>query len=212
VLSAAGYDVTALSRSGRAAAAAAAEAERAGGAFTHYACDLTKHAEVAATVAPIAKRIDVLVHTAHAILIRPFAETSPEEFEAVWRAGCLSAMNVASIIVPEMAARRQATAIFTGATASIRGGAKFPAFASAKFALRGFAQALAREMGPKGVHIAHVIVDGLIDEPQTTQRFGSASSTRIDPEAIAATYLNIVRQPPSAWTHELDLRPSSESF
>ncbi|MCW5705314.1 MAG: SDR family NAD(P)-dependent oxidoreductase, partial [Bradyrhizobium sp.] len=101
---------------------------------------------------------------------------------------------------------------FTGATAGIRGGANFSAFASAKFALRGLAQSLAREFAPKGVHVAHLVLDGLIDEVQTERRFGTASATRMSPQAIAQACLDLTTQDPSAWTHEMDLRPFSERF
>jgi len=111
-----------------------------------------------------------------------------------------------------MAARGKGTIIFTGATAGIRGGAKFSAFASAKFALRGLAQALAREFGPVGVHVAHLVLDGLIDEVQTERRFGTSSSARMSPQAIAQACLDLSAQHPSAWTHEMDLRPFSERF
>ena len=145
-------------------------------------------------------------------LIKPFAEPSPEEFEATWRVGCLGATLVARAVAPAMVARGKGTMIFTGATASIKGGPGFSAFASAKFALRGFAQALARELGPKGVHVAHVVLDGLIEEPQTTSRFGHATAARMEPDAIAAAYLALARQHRSAWTHEVDLRPFCEKF
>jgi NAD(P)-dependent dehydrogenase (short-subunit alcohol dehydrogenase family) len=100
----------------------------------------------------------------------------------------------------------------SGATASLKGTGKFVAFASAKFALRGLAQSLAREYAPKGIHVAHVVLDGLIDEPQTSERFGPEKSTRMEPDAVAREYLNLAAQHPSAWTHELDLRPFSERF
>jgi NAD(P)-dependent dehydrogenase (short-subunit alcohol dehydrogenase family) len=89
---------------------------------------------------------------------------------------------------------------------------KFAAFAPAKFALRGLAQSLSWEFGRQGVHVAHVVLDGLIDEPQTDARFGPAKSTRMDPDAIAQAYLALATQHRSAWTHELDLHPSSERF
>jgi NAD(P)-dependent dehydrogenase (short-subunit alcohol dehydrogenase family) len=111
-----------------------------------------------------------------------------------------------------MIARGKGAIILTGATAGIRGAAQFSAFASAKFALRGLAQSLARECGPKGVHVAHVILDGLIDEAQTDQRFGPPQSARMDPDAVASIYLELASQHPSAWTHEMDLRPFSERF
>jgi len=124
---------------------------------------------------------------------------------------------VAQAVIPHMAARRQGMIILSGATAGLRGGANFSAFASAKFALRGLAQSLAREYGPKGVHVAHVVLDGLIDEPQTDRRFGaqaseSQASGRMDPRSIAQAYLDLTRQEPSTWTHEMDLRPFSEKF
>jgi len=111
-----------------------------------------------------------------------------------------------------MVARKTGTIILTGATAGRRGGAKFAAFASAKFALRGLAQSLSREFGPQGVHVAHVVLDGLIDEAQTEQRLGPSKPTRMEPDAVARAYLNLATQHPSAWTHELDLRPFSERF
>jgi len=115
-------------------------------------------------------------------------------------------------VIPHMATRKQGAVILTGATAGLRGGANFSAFASAKFALRGLAQSLAREYGPKGVHVAHVVLDGLIEEPQTDRRFGSSSSGRMDPRSVAQAYLDLSAQPPSTWTHEMDLRPFSERF
>ena len=147
------------------------------------------------------------------LTIKPFEQTTASEFEQAWRVACLGAMVAAQAVIPHMAARRQGTIILTGATAGLRGGANFSAFASAKFALRGLAQSLAREYGPKGVHVAHVVLDGLIDEPQTDQRFGS----RVHPggwirSAIAQAYLDLSTQHPSAWTQEMDLRPFSERF
>ncbi len=111
-----------------------------------------------------------------------------------------------------MAARQAGTIILTGATAGTRGAANFSAFASAKFALRGLAQSLAREFGPRGVHVAHLVLDGLIDEVQTEQRFGASATVRMSPHAIANACLDLTVQHPSAWTHEMDLRPLSERF
>jgi NAD(P)-dependent dehydrogenase (short-subunit alcohol dehydrogenase family) len=121
-------------------------------------------------------------------------------------------MLSAQAVLPHMAARRSGTVIFSGATASLRGGPNFAAFASAKFALRGLAQALAREFGPKGVHVAHVVIDGLIDTPKTDQRFGPANAGRMNSKAIAQAYLQLTAQAPLAWTQEMDLRPFTEKF
>jgi len=201
-----GYDVLGLSR--REAPAGVPD----GGSYVHLRCDLTDPAQVTATVAPHAERIAVLVHNAHALLIKPFADTMLDEFERVWRVACFGAVAAARAVLPAMIARGRGTVIFSGATASRRGAAKFAAFASAKFALRGLAQSLAREYGPQGIHVAHVLLDGLIDEPQSVQRFGTSESGRMAPDAIAAGYVDLARQHPSAWTHELDLRPFSERF
>jgi len=208
----AGHDVIGLSRSARSTEPLTRRVEQAGGTYLHLACDITRRAETIAAIKPHADRIDVLIHNSHLLAIKPFEATTPDEFEQAWRVACLGAVISAQAVIPHMAARKQGTIILTGATAGRRGAANFSAFASAKFALRGLAQSLAREYGAEGVHVAHVVLDGLIDEPQTDQRFGSPSSPRMDPRAIAQAYLDLAAQPPSTWTHEMDLRPFSERF
>ncbi|MEQ8816200.1 MAG: SDR family NAD(P)-dependent oxidoreductase [Thalassobaculum sp.] len=208
----AGYDVAGLSRSGRSAATIEAQVRAAGGSYRPLTADLGVEAEVAAAVAPLAARIEVVVHTAHRLVVKPFADTAPAEFEAVWRTGLLGAVHVARAVLPAMLARGHGTIVLAGATASVRAGARFAAFASTKFALRGLAQSLAREYGPAGIHVAHLVLDGLIDEPQTAARFGPGDGGRMDPGAVATACLGLVRQHPSAWTQELDLRPSTEKF
>jgi NAD(P)-dependent dehydrogenase (short-subunit alcohol dehydrogenase family) len=205
-----GYDVCGISRSDRLKRSIAATVEDAGGAYEHRKCDLTVEKEVEAAIEPLAPRVEVAVHLAHALLIKPFDETTPSDFETVWRASCLSAVLVALELAPAMAHNGRGVIIVSGATASMRGGPQFSAFASAKFALRGFAQSLSREYSPKGVHVAHVVLDGLIAAPQTDLRFGPVASGRMDPADIAAAYLAIARQPPSAWSQEIDLRPFAE--
>ena len=208
----AGHDVIGLSRTGRCSAQIRQSVERHGGAYTHLACDLTEAGDTAAAIAPHAARVDVLIHNAHMLLISPFEQTTTSEFEQVWRVACLGAMVSAQSVIPHMVARGRGAVIFTGATAGTRGGANFSAFASAKFALRGLSQSLAREFGPRGVHVAHLVLDGLIDEAQTDQRFGASASARMSPQAIARVCLDLTAQHPSAWTHEMDLRPFSERF
>jgi NAD(P)-dependent dehydrogenase (short-subunit alcohol dehydrogenase family) len=209
---AAGYAILGLSRSDRAADRLGRRVEKAGGNYVHLACDLTQPAEVTAVLGPFADRIDVLIHNAHMLAIKPFAETTVGEFEQAWRVACLGAMISVQTVIAHMAARRQGTIILSGATAALRGQSNFAAFASAKFALRGLAQSLAREFGPKGVHVAHVVLDGLIDEAQTDRRFGSSLGGRMYPQSIARCYLDLAMQQRSAWTHEMDLRPFSEQF
>ena len=185
----AGYDVAGLSRSGRATAAATDAVRAAGGTYLPLTADLGVETEVAAALAPVSDRVEVLVHTAHTLLIKPFLETAPAEFEAIWRTGFLGAVHATHAVLPGMVERGGGTIVLAGATASVRAGARFAAFASAKFALRGLGQSLAREFGPAGVHVAHLVLDGLIDEPQTDGRFGTAEDGRMDPDAIAAACL-----------------------
>jgi NAD(P)-dependent dehydrogenase (short-subunit alcohol dehydrogenase family) len=207
-----GHDVLGLSRSAVATGTVEPLVRAAGGAYQHRDCDLTDPAAIAAAIRPEARRIAAFVHNAHALVIAPSGETSLADFENSWRVGCFAAMAAAQCVLPDMIAQGRGTIIFPGATASLRGSANFSAFASAKFALRGLAQSLARECGPKGVHVAHVVIDGLIDAPQTTSRFGPGQRTRIDPDSIADTFVALARQHPSAWTHEVDLRPCGEAF
>ena len=208
----AGHDIVGLSRTNRASASIASSVERHGGSYVHLACDLTRPGEVSAALRTHAETVDTLIHNAQQLMIRPFAETSVDDFEQVWRNSCFGAMVAAQAVIPHMAARRSGTVIFSGATAGLRGGANFSALASAKFALRGLAQALACEFGPKGIHVAHIVIDGLIDAPKTDQRFGPAQGGRMDARAIAKAYLALAAQPPSAWTQEMDLRPFGEKF
>ena len=209
---AAGHDVIGLARTPRIKDGVACAVRKRGGEYVHLVCDLTVPGQVTEALAPYANHISVFVHNAHRLLIKAADATTPQEFEEVWRTTCWGAMTAASVLLPPMIARGAGTVILSGATASVRGGTNFAAFASAKFALRGFAQSLARECGPKGIHIAHVMLDGLIEEPQTIARFGAAESGRLDPDVIAKVYVDLAGQHPSAWTHELDLRPAGERF
>lgn len=212
VFAAAGHDVIGLARTDREVGPIGEAVGAAGGSYRHLSCDIADPAQVEAMLHPLAPRIVTAIHNAHHLVIRPFAEISAAEFEQAWRVACLGAFNLAGALLGPMAARGRGTLILSGATASRRAGARFAAFASAKFALRGLAQSLARAYGPQGVHVAHVVIDGLIDEAQSTARFGPAGATRIDPEALARLYLDLARQPAAAWTHELDLRPATEHF
>ncbi len=151
---------------------------------------------------------DVLVYNVGMFLRGAWSELSEADFRACWERMVLGAFRIAKDVLPAMATRGSGSAIFSGATASLRGGAEFAAFASAKFALRGLVQALARSYQPAGVHVAHVILDGVIA--------GSARGTqyiaRLDPDAIAECYWTLSQQPSGAWTHELDLRGANEPF
>jgi NAD(P)-dependent dehydrogenase (short-subunit alcohol dehydrogenase family) len=205
-----GHDVIGLARTDKIAAIVATRVATQGGAYAHIVCDVTRPDDVARALRPYLDRVSVLIHNAHALLIKPFLEIDPAAFEQAWRVTCFSGLLVARAVLPGMAERGKGTIIFSGATASWRGGPKFSAFASAKFALRGLAQAMAREYGSLGIHVAHVVIDGLIEGEKTDQRFGPAKTSRMAPDAVARAYLYLANQPASAWSHELDLRPFSE--
>lgn len=179
-------------------------------------CDLTEPGAVErlfANVAGMPGPLEVAVYNAGAFEPARVADIDPGMFERCWRVGCFGGFLVGREAARLMRPAGHGTILFTGATASLRGGAGFANLASPKFALRAVAQSLARELGPEGIHVAHVIIDGQIRSP----RYESLLSERgpdslLEPEAIAETYLALHRQHRSAWTHELDLRPWVEKF
>ena len=163
--------------------------------------------------------IQLAVHNIGANVYSNLAETTPRVFTKTWELAALSAFHFARAIGPRMAARGEGTIIFTGATASLRGAAGFSAFAAAMHAKRALAQSVARELGPKGVHVCHVVIDGPIDTPFVRKILGDeryaglkANGGLLEPSVIAEQYWNLHTQQPSAWTHELDLRPFSERW
>ena len=181
--------------------------------------DVTKAEDVARFVASAEALgpLSVAVHNAGGNRPSPFLQVEPMVFDEHWRAHAFGAFLLAQAALPRMLERQAGTLIFTGATASLRGRANFSSFAAAKAALRMTAQSLAREFGPKGIHVAHVVVDGVIDGDRARafianadERFGEDGM--LQPDRIAETYLMLHRQHRSAWTHELDLRPWSEPF
>ena len=133
-------------------------------------------------------------------------DTDPAQFERCWRVGAFGGFLVGRAAARHMLPAGEGTILFTGATASLRGGAGFVNLASPKFALRAVAQSMARELGPKGIHVAHVVIDGQIRSAE-----GEADAY-LDPRTIAEAYVALHRQPRNAWTQELDLRPWSEKF
>ena len=181
--------------------------------------DVTQAEDVARFVASAEALgpLRIAVHNAGGNRPSPFLQVDPKVFEEHWRAHALGAFLLAQAALPRMLERQAGTLIFTGATASLRGRANFSSFAAAKAAVRMTAQSLAREFGPKGIHVAHVIVDGVIDGDRARafianadERFGKDGM--LHPDRIAEAYLMLHRQHRSAWTQELDLRPWSEAF
>ena len=136
-------------------------------------------------------------------------ELSPAEVESAWRVICLGGLHTAQAALPGMLELGGGTLIYTGATASLRGGAGFAGFALSKFGLRALAQSLAREFGPRGIHVAHTIIDGQI---ASARHEGRDPATLLKPEAIAEAYWQLHRQDPTAWSSEIDLRPAAERW
>lgn len=155
----------------------------------------------------------VLVHNVADLVRGPFLEVQAPDFERAWRSNVLTAFNACQAALPGMLKRGGGTLILSGATASLRGGARFAPFASAKFALRGLAQSLAREFQGQGLHVAHVVLDGVLWSARSRARFPDLVRERcLEPDAVAETYWQLAHQPASAWTLELDLRPRTETF
>lgn len=161
---------------------------------------------------------DVVVYNAGAFVPRGILDTTAEEFERCWRVGCMGGFLVGRCAARAMVARaanggRGGTILFTGATASLRGGAGFHNLAVGKFGLRALAQSMARELQPKAIHVAHVIIDGRIRPSGSVRRTADeAGDATLDPAAIAEAYFQLYCQPRSAWTQEIDLRPWVERF
>lgn len=161
--------------------------------------------------------VEVAVFNIGANVNFPVSETSVRVYTKVWEMACLGGFLMGREAARRMTPRGRGTIIFTGATASLRGGPGYAAFAGAKAGLRMLAQSMARELGPKGVHVAHVVIDGAIDTAFIEARhpdFEAAKSEDLilSPKAIADNYVILYRQPRSAWTHELDLRPWGEKW
>jgi NAD(P)-dependent dehydrogenase (short-subunit alcohol dehydrogenase family) len=208
-----GYTVLAAARS---ASALPAFEQRAGaGRVVPLDCDATEHADVERVFAAAAAAgpLEVAVFNAGAFARGSILETDPKEFERCWRVGCFAGFLIGQAAARRMIERGRGTILFTGATASLRGGPGFVNLASPKFGLRAVAQSMARELGPKNIHVAHVIIDGQI----RSERYAHLERERgpdalLEPDAIAAQYVALHRQHRSAWTQELDLRPWSEKF
>jgi len=181
-----------------------------------YACDVGAPQFVADTFRRALDDLGiprVVVFNAGAFVREGLLETSADDFEHCWRTGCMGGFLVGQQSVQAMleatprADGALGTIIFTGATASLRGGARFHNLAVGKFGLRALAQSMAREFQGQGIHVAHTVIDG-----QIRSATDDAGDTRLDPDAIAESYWQLHAQQRSAWTQELDLRPWSESF
>ena len=191
---------------------AALTAESGAIAFT---CDASEAAQVERLFASVDAQLgapSLVVYNAGRRVRGPIEALDPAEVQRAWMVGCFGGFLVAQQAARRMLATRRGTILFTGATASVKGFPQSAGFAMGKFALRGLAQSLARELAPKGVHVAHIVIDGGIASSYAKSAEERASDRFLDPDAIAREYLHLHRQQRSAWTWELELRPHTENF
>lgn len=203
VLQARGYTAVGLNRSTIAGESAV------------LSCDLTEDERVKAAVNSLVSEHGVprvVIHNPAKLVMSRFEDTSIAAFEATWRSMVLSAVNLGKAVLPMMADAGEGAFLVSGATASLRGGAGFGAFASAKAGLRALTQSLAKEYGPKGVHVGHVILDGILDTAASRDLHDMSPDRMLKLDDVAEAYLALANQPKSAWTFEMDLRPMGESF
>ena len=186
-----------------------------GGRSLEIASDVGDRGQLAAAFKSIREQLgspEVLIYNASAGPFGSLSEISAEEYENSWRVSVFGAFLSAKEVVPEMLTRGHGVLLFTGATAGVKAGARSAAFGSSKFALRGLAQSLARDLGPKGIHVAWINVDGSIDIPGRERRPQQRDEDLLKPDAIAETYWHLAHQDRSAWTQELEVRPFKEKF
>jgi NAD(P)-dependent dehydrogenase (short-subunit alcohol dehydrogenase family) len=200
--------------------AVAKEIEAAGGRATPLATDTTRPEQVVRLLdraQDAGGSLDLVLYNAGNNRLSPLLEMSDAFFEDTWRLACFGGFLVGREAARRMLPRGAGTLLFTGATASLRARPPFTAFASAKAALRALAHGMAREFGPRGLHVAHVVIDGGIDGDQLNRAFPQFKEQRgsdgmLQPDAIADAFWSLHAQHPSAWTLELDLRPYKEPF
>ena len=194
--------------------------EAEGGKAFGFGCDARKEEEVIALYDRIEAEIgpiEVCVFNIGANVRFSISDTTARVYFKVWEMACFAGFLTGREAARRMEPRGRGTILFTGATASVRGREGFSAFSGAKHALRALAQSMARELGPKGIHVAHTLIDGPIDTQWIAENFPESYARKahdgiLDPDHIADNYWHLHTQPRDSWTHELDLRPWSESW
>jgi NAD(P)-dependent dehydrogenase (short-subunit alcohol dehydrogenase family) len=215
-----GYTACVARRSADALAPLVAEIEAAGGVARAFGCDARREEQVQSLVRTVEEEvgpIEVAVFNVGANVPSSILEETARKYFKVWELACMAGFLVGREVALRMVPRGRGTIVFTGATASLRGGANFAAFAGAKHGLRALAQSMARELGPRGIHVAHVVVDGAIDTAFVRENFPDRYALKaqdgiLNPDHIAENYCLLHRQPRDAWTFELDLRPWCEKW
>lgn len=215
-----GFHVYLAARSGERLETVAKEIAAAGGRATPVSMDTTRSEDVSRLMDQALVEggsLDAVIYNAGNNRFKPLLEMEDAFFEDVWRLVCFGGFLVGREAARRMVPRGSGSILFTGATASLRARPPFTAFASAKAALRAIAHGMAREFGPQGIHVGHVVIDGGIDGDQLNQRFPQFKEQRgddgmLDPDAIADAFWALYAQHRTAWTLELDLRPYKETF
>lgn len=208
-----------LAREGMRVALAARSVEKLAGLAREtkaevFVCDASDARQVERLFADVESRIGaphVVIYNASGRTRGPFVDLDPAEVERALAVSAFGGFLVAQQAVKRMLPKGFGAVLFTGASASVKGYAQSAPFAMGKFALRGLAQSMARELAPQGIHVAHFVIDGAIRNPGRTEPPDRPDSM-LDPDAIAANYLHVLRQPRSAWTWEMELRPWVEKF
>ena len=211
-----GFTVAMMARNKESLLSIQAEIESDSGKAMPFAADAGDPESIATAFGQVRQQLgdpDVLVYNAGDFQRSGILDITPEQFERSWRINCFGALLATQQVLPRMIERKAGTILLTGATAALRGNAQFASFAVGKAGLRTLAQSMAREFGPQGIHVAHIIIDGQINTPKLREQSPErADSELLDPDAIAETYWQLHQQDATAWTLELDLRPSVESF
>lgn len=208
-----------LAREGMKVALAARQTDKLAGLASEtgakaFHCDATEADQVERLFADVEREVggpDVVVYNASGRTRGPLVDLDPAEVERTLAITAFGGFLVAQQAVRRMLPRGSGAVLFTGASASVKGYAQSAPFAMGKFALRGLAQSMARELAPQGIHVAHFVIDGGIRNPGRTEPPDKPDSM-LDPDAIAAAYLSVLRQDRSAWAWELELRPWVERF
>ncbi|WP_170604854.1 SDR family NAD(P)-dependent oxidoreductase [Ruegeria arenilitoris] len=209
----AGYDLALLSRSG----VGLRELEGADNSVRAYECDAGDSESLRTALKSVQNEIgeiDVVIYNADLAQFGPIEDVTEIQFEQSWRVGALGLFTTAKLLGPQMSERGSGAIVISGATAALRGNVWTTAFAPSKSAQRTLANSLAKQLGPKGVHVAYLVIDGVIDTEDTRANFAPNEPDEffINPAKIAETALMLVKQDKSAWTFELDIRPFGEKW
>lgn len=218
-----GYTVCLGRRNGEKSAALVKEISDSGGQAHGFTLDAREEIQIEERFAMIENEIgplEIVISNPGGNVNFPIRETTERVFYKVWKMACLTGFLSGREAAKYMVPRKKGTILFTGATASVRGGSGFGAFASAKFALRGLAQSMARELGPQNIHVAHLIIDAGVDTAFVKERLEARGINRdelpedtlMNPKSVGEAYWMLHNQTRDAWTHEMDLRPFAENF